>query len=130
MSAAAEKRILQIIIIIACLVPLTAGGYGMFFGADIFGNNDINLDSHFRYLSGLLFGIGISFLVSVPKIEQHKGQVRLLTMLVVIGGVGRLHGVRFNGWPDLYMSMALGMELVVTPLLCFWQGHLAKRFKT
>jgi hypothetical protein len=84
-------------------------------------------ESHYRYLSGLLLGLGLGFWSCIPALPRQTGRMRLLTAVVVAGGLGRLLGVVLQGWPDTPMSLALGMELVVTPLLCWWQGQVAQR---
>ena len=75
----------------------------------------------------LLLGIGLGFWSCIPALPRRAGRMRLLTAVVVAGGLGRLLGVLLHGWPDTPMSLALGMELVVTPLLCWWQGRVAYR---
>jgi hypothetical protein len=83
------------------------------------------LDSHFRYLSGLLLAIGLAFWGLIPNIAARGPMFRLLTALVVAGGLGRLAGWLLTGTPPLPMLLALIMELVVTPLLCLWQWRAA-----
>lgn len=87
---------------------------------------DISLDSHVRYLSGILFSIGLVFWSLIPKIEESTTTVRLLTFLVVIGGLTRLMAAIFVGVPATPMLLAIGMELVVTPLLCLWQSRIRR----
>ena len=128
-SFQAEKKLLQITITIACLVPLSAGFCGAFMGAAFLGGGSQEMDSHMRYLSGLLFAIGLSFLSSIAHIERHADRIQLLTLIVVVGGIARLAGFFINGVPALTMFAALVMELVVTPLICVWQFRLAKRAK-
>ena len=96
----------------------------MLHGEWFYGGN-MQLDSHFRYLSGLLFAIGLGFASTIPNIENHKSRFQLLTMIVLIGGMGRLAGIFLNGIPDNPMLFALVMELVVTPLLCLWQRRIS-----
>jgi hypothetical protein len=40
----------------------------------------------------------------------------------------RLVGVLSVGVPGGSMLFGLGMELVITPLLCLWQAHVARRY--
>lgn len=127
-SPLTEKRLLQCVIAFACLVPVSAGLSGVILGATFLGDGTIDMDSHFRYLSGLLLGIGLCFLSAVPDIEHHTVRIHLLTFFVVIGGLSRLLGFLLAGTPGLSMVAAVGMELVVTPLLCLWQHRLARRF--
>ncbi len=128
-----ERRLLQACIAIGGCVPVFAGGAGMMFGMDILAgqgvlNGDVSLDSHFRYLSGLLFGIGISFWYAIPTIETRMQYVRLLCLPIVIGGFARLGAALFVGVPKTGMILAIVMELVVTPALCLWQSRIAKLY--
>jgi hypothetical protein len=128
LSPLTEKKYLQAIVALACIVPIFAGFGGMIEGPGLLGENTaISLDSHFRYLSGLLLGLGVAFLCSIPRIEQRRPRIRLLTMLVVIGGMGRLAGFFETGTITHPMLAALCMELIVTPLICLWQHRIAHR---
>ena len=119
---------MQAAVLLAGFVPVLAGGAGVIFGdALLGGGGDIGLDSHFRYLSGLLLGIGLTFWALIPRIEQHRTIFRVLTVVVVVGGLGRLLGMIIHGLPSTGMTAALGMELIVTPVLCFAQAKVAAR---
>ncbi len=109
------------------LVPVLAGLGGMLAGPAMLGaKSGADEDSHFRYLSGLLVGIGLGFWSTLGDPARHGGRFRLLTAIVVLGGLGRLYGLMVQGAPGAPMLAALGMELVVTPLLCLWQARLAR----
>jgi hypothetical protein len=120
-------RALQCAVALAVLVPLGAGLSGMLEGpAMLAGPAASQIDSHFRYLSGLLFGIGLAFAVSIPHIERHAARFRLLAAIVVIGGLGRLYGIAIGDPPTRVSELALVMELLVTPALALWQHRVAK----
>ena len=125
-----EKRLLQRAVAIGGLVPVAAGLFGVLFGHGVTGDRDVSVsaDSHFRYLSGLLLGIGLIFWSTVPGIEEKAGRFRLLTLLVIIGGLGRLAGLLLTGIPSLYMLSSLALELVITPILCLWQTRVANAY--
>lgn len=128
MRAAAERRLLQIAVTAGSLVPILAGAAGIWLGpamVDAVGMPP-GADSHYRYLSGLLLGIGVAFAASVPRIERRGARFRLLTAIVVAGGLGRLWALLARGYPDTPMVAALVMELGVTPALCVWQTRLAR----
>lgn len=121
-----ERRALQIVIFLAGLVPVLAGGVGAVMGEAAFGSwAGAGEDSHIRYLSGLLLGIGLVFWGCAPTIERRGEVIRVLTGIVVIGGLARLGGVLAHGDPGR-IRWALVMELVVTPLLCLWQARIAR----
>lgn len=121
-----ERRVLQIAVVLACVVPIAAG-----LGGAIYGNlfladqrSSVLHDSQFRYLSGLLLAIGLAFISIVPNIERHSRRFRLLTILVFAGGIVRLAGVLLTGSVSNSVIFALVMELVVTPSLAIWQNAL------
>ncbi len=123
-----SRRALQIAIALAGCVPVGAGLAGVLTGAAMadLPAAPYPLDLHFRYLSGLLLGIGLAFWSMIPHIERYGQAVRLLTAIVFIGGLGRLLGDVLHGFPKGPMTWALGMELVVTPLICLWQARVAR----
>ena len=121
-----ERRALQLVILLAGLVPVYGGASGALRGEIAFGPwAGAGQDSHMRYLSGLLLAIGLAFWACVPTIERRGETVRLLTFIVAIGGLARLAGLFAVGDPGS-MRWALVMELVVTPLLCLWQMRVAR----
>ena len=128
MTYSNERRLLQCAVALAGIVPVGAGLAGMLAGAGMLGEGaSLPLDSHVRYLSGLLLGIGLAFWAAIPAIERHGPRFRLLTFLVALGGVARLAALAtqgFAGWP---MAAALLMELAVTPLICAWQWRIEGR---
>ena len=107
---------------LAALVPVTAGISGVISGAS---RDPAAFDSHYRYLSGLLLGLGLMFASLVPAIERRGELFRALTFVVFTGGLTRLLAYGLRGDPGV-MRYALVMELLVTPSLCVWQARLAK----
>jgi len=98
----------------------------MIFGdASPTGAADLWLDSQVRYMSGLLFAVGLGFWAAIPAIERKTAHVRLLTFLVLTGGLARLAGAIFVGVSSTATIFTIGMELVVTPLLCLWQSRIS-----
>lgn len=125
-----ERRILQRVIAVGGLVPVTAGLYAIVFGAGLTGDRlGVSGDSHYRYLSGLLLGIGLLFWSTIPAIEEKTGRIQLLALIVICGGLGRLTGLLLTGLPSLSMVGALTMELLVTPLICLWQMRVARSYR-
>ena len=123
-----ERRLLQGSVMLLSLIPISAGLAGVWLGPAMvrIGDSNISADSHFRYLSGLLLAIGLCFWRLVPTIEREGRAARLLTLIVFIGGLARLASLTGLGLPSLPMMGGLAMELVVTPLLCFWQMRIAR----
>ncbi|HYF22623.1 MAG TPA: DUF4345 domain-containing protein [Caulobacteraceae bacterium] len=122
-----ERRALQLAVALGGLVPVCAGLAGAALGPEMIPGaaESAALDSHHRYLSGLLLGIGLGFWSAIPSIERRTARVRLLGAVVVVGGLARVLGLTEHGWPGV-MGWALVMELAVTPLLVLWQGRVAR----
>ena len=127
-----ERRLLQICVAIAACLPIASGLYDVVSG--LAGHSKMTpgmaivsytTESHYRYLSGLLVGIGVGFWSTVPAIELRAPRFRLLTAIVVVGGLARLLGVALGDKLTLVVAVALAMELLVTPLLCLWQARVA-----
>ena len=125
-----EKRLLQIVVAIACLVPLLTGGASIGRGPAMFGHPQdvpIDLDSHFRYVSGIIFGLGVAFTTCIPAIERKGERFRMLGAMVVCGGLARLFSLVTVGVPSTGHLFGLGMELGVVPLLMLWQRSVERR---
>jgi hypothetical protein len=123
-----EKRLLQQAVGWLSVVPFATGLFGVLFGPALTNETvSISGDSHFRYLSGLLIGVGICFWSTIPGIETKTDRFRLLTAVVFIGGLGRLLGLVLTGIPSFLMLGGLAIELVVTPVMCLWQTRVANR---
>jgi Domain of unknown function (DUF4345) len=123
-----ERRALQACVVLGGLVPVTAGLYGALFGGALTGDAlSATGDSHVRYLSGLLLAIGLGFWSTVPRIEHMTDRARLLTAIVVIGGLFRVAGFILGAAPLPGTTAAAVMEVIVTPMLCLWQSRIAAR---
>lgn len=120
-----SRRLLQLSLLILSLSPLGFGAMGMIYGADWLGGAmRADLDSHFRYLSGIFFGVGLALLTCIPRIEAMTTRFRWIATLVFIGGLARLGGMIADGVPSQGHVIGLGLELVVTPLMALWQSRL------
>jgi Domain of unknown function (DUF4345) len=129
-SVEREKRLLQRVVAVGAIVPVAAGLFGVLFGFGLTGDHaaSVSADSHFRYLSGLLLGVGLCFWSTIPRIEEKTTFFRFLTLIVVLGGLSRLLGLWLTGVPSLAMLGGMFMELVFTPAMCFWQTRVANKY--
>ncbi len=124
-----ERKLLQQTVAIVATVPVATGLYGVLFGQALTGDAvSISAESHFRFMSGLLLGVGLCFWSTLRGIEAKTDRFRFLTLLVAIGGLGRLIGLGLTGLPSLFMVGGLVLELIVTPVLCLWQTRVANRY--
>lgn len=127
-----EKRLLQIVVAIACFVPLSVGGQSILHGPHFLGHASdipVDLDSHFRYISGIFFALGLGFVSCVPGIEDKGPRFRLLGAMVVCGGLARVVSLLAVGPPGQGHLFAFAMELGVVPLLMLWQAAFARRYR-
>ncbi len=124
-----ERRALQAVVGIACLVPILVGIEGVLKGAGMFklAVIPVSLDSHYRYLSGIFLMLGMAFASTIPAIEHQGKRFRLLGAMVVMGGLARALSWAAVGAPSLGHKLGLVMELVVVPLLMLWQARVARR---
>lgn len=133
MSVDTERRLLQFCTALACLVPISAGTMGIIDSAAMLRGVErplpIDLESHYRYLSGLLLGIGIGFALCIRDIEQRAPLYRFLGMIVIVGGLARLASLVEYGPPGFGHRFGLAMELGVVPCLMLWQARVARRAK-
>jgi hypothetical protein len=123
-----EKRLLRIVVVLAAIVPVAAGLAGVLRGPAIAGVSFGGAaDSQFRYLSGVLAGVGVAYWLLVPKIEREGPRLFVLTLIVVAGGFSRALGMLIAGPSGPISYAALVMELVVAPGVYLWQTRLAQR---
>jgi hypothetical protein len=118
------------VVALACLVPLITGGRSILSGPGFLGHAPMiptDLDSHFRYVSGIFFAVGVAFATCVPGIEAKGPRFRLLGALVIAGGLARVVSLLVVGVPSRGHVFGLAMELGVVPLLLLWQAGLARR---
>jgi hypothetical protein len=119
-----ERRLLQIAVAAAGLVPVAAGALGALRPELLIAGPPHAL-THGAYLSGLLLGIGLAFWSLVPAIERQSRVFTLLTGLVLLGGLARaLTAARLGAW-NLSVELPLVMELAVTPALWLWQRRVS-----
>jgi hypothetical protein len=132
LSPALEKRLLQAVLALACLSPFWFGLKGMIEGPAMLagvdpGRSAGDLVSHYRYLSGLFFGLGLVLLSCVPRIEARGRRLRWVAGAIMLGGLARLGGAAAGDAPSIGHQIALAAELGLTPLLVLWQARLARR---
>ena len=128
MSIAVERRLLQLIVVLAAGVAVVTGSFGIVRGLALFDlTGGVSADSHVRYFAGLLLGIGLAFWSTIPDIEKQGARLRLLSAIVVCGGLARGYALARHGLPDRTALFALGNETLVPVLVCLWQARIAKR---
>lgn len=127
MTLRGERALLQAAVALVCLVPLAVASVSIVRGALwLQPAPTTDLDSHFRYLSGIFLVMGIAFLTCIPAIEAKTGRFRLLGGMVVGGGLARLVSLGIVGEPSSGHLLGLCIELILVPLLLAWQTRIAR----
>ncbi len=116
--AARSIVMMPLAIRLAALVPILAGGAGVLFGPAFLGEAaGPAMASHFRYLSGLLLGIGLVAWWCAAAPVRRAGTFGVLCAIVTLGGLARLGGLAVDPRPPGPHLVALLMELGVVPAL-------------
>jgi hypothetical protein len=126
----AGRRALQAVVAAATLVPLSVASLSLACGPAWLGQVApiaTDLDSHFRYLSGIFLALGFGFASCIPGIERKGPRLRLLGAMVIAGGLGRLWSLAQVGQPSAGHLVGLGIELGVVPVVLVWQAVVARR---
>ncbi|MBB5710081.1 DUF4345 domain-containing protein [Sphingomonas xinjiangensis] len=116
---------------ITLLLPLSAALSGVISGPGFLGRPPLvptDLDSHFRYMSGVFLGMLLLFASCIPRVEHKGARLRMLGAVVVLGGVARLWSLVSVGVPSIGHQVGLGIELVELQLLLLWQSRISRRF--
>lgn len=132
MSPVAEKRLLQAVLAVTLILPFTAAIAGVVRGPEFLDQDSAlsrDLGSHFRYLNGIFLGVLCWYAASIPGIERHGARLRLLSSLVILGGLMRAWSWGLAGAPGLGHQIGLGIELGIVPIVLLWQARLARRFE-
>jgi uncharacterized protein DUF4345 len=125
-----ERRLLQIAIFIAGLVPILMGLAGVVWGVRFLSIDDNPaMDGAVRFLSGVLLAVGVQYWISIPHIEKHETQFAVLTFILVFGSLARLTSLFFGGVPSFGTVFVALVALVYVPLLWLWQRRLADTHK-
>lgn len=130
MNVRVERALLQLAIIVTVSVSLSASLISVAQGAGWLLRDapvPVDLDSHYRYLSGLLLAIAIGFLTCVQKIETKSPRMRMLAAIVIVGGLARLFSLVTFGTPSVGHLGGLAIELGVVPAITLWQAWFARR---
>lgn len=137
MSKAGQMSKFMLQFINACLALMTIGlaGSSLINGVKnpIYGKSAFPvipaLDSNLRFLGGVGIGLGIALLWTLPKIEKRGMVYRFVWICAFLGGAGRLWSWLATSQPPLPMLLFTLIELVLVPVLLYWQFRIAEGYK-
>lgn len=122
------KKALQAIVAILAATPVLVGLEGILSGPEFLHAEapwPVDLDSHFRFLSGFFLATGIAWYSCIPGIETKTERFRLLAACTFIGGLARLVSLLAVGEPSRGHLAGLCIELLAVPGLVWWQRRVA-----
>ena len=125
-----EVQFLQIVIAVLSLVPAATGIAGIVLGPRLLGVTapwPADLDSHFRFLSGVFLVVGLAWWSCVPRLPEKGPRLRLLALMTFAGGLARLASLGLAGAPSVGHMAGLGMELVIVPVIVLWHRRIETR---
>lgn len=123
-----ERFFLQIATAFSALVLLALGLCGVILGVQFMhGVGTITVDNYFRLVSGMMVGMGLVLLLSIPHVERYRERFGILTLIIVLGGLAELYSVTLHGIPSIGTFFGMFMTLIYAPLLWLLQRHVARR---
>ena len=129
-----QRRLLQTLLWILLIVPLTLSPIAIFSGLRGFywvyqlGSPEpivVDLDNDLRYLASVFFTLGLVLAWTIPQIEKQTALFRLIALGIFIGGIARLISFYQVGSPGALNWMLTVVELLF-PLLALWQSKVAR----
>jgi hypothetical protein len=124
------KTALQIVVAVLAATPVLVGIEGILSGPAFLyaiAPWPVDLDSHFRFLSGFFLAVGLAWYSCIPGIETKTNRFRLLAACTFAGGLARLVSLVLVGVPSPGHIAGLCVELLAVPVLVWWQGRVANK---
>ncbi|ESY82745.1 membrane protein [Mesorhizobium sp. LNHC220B00] len=124
------KTALQVVVGLLAATPVLVGVEGIVSGPEflhVAAPWPVDLDSHFRFLSGFFLAIGLAWYSCIPSIETKAERFRLLAACTFAGGLARLVSLLLVGAPSLGHVAGLFVELMAVPALVWWQRHVVNK---
>lgn len=130
-SSNASYRAFQTIVAVLAIIPVATGVLTMMGLNDPIYKQaglpmDILLDSNLRFFGGVWFGLGLVFLWMLPRLRTETKLFRAFSLMIFIGGIGRLLAMIYVGWPPIPFIAFTALEIIGMPLLVWWQTVLSK----
>ena len=124
-----SRRGLQVVLAFLGTVAVFSGLSGMVAGPVVLpgaGPVDATVDSEFRFVNAFWSVAGVLVWWAVPRIERATTVLRMTLGAAFVGGLARLIAVAVSGWPHPVFIGALVIELVVVPVVLWWQARVVR----
>jgi hypothetical protein len=77
-------------------------------------------DSHIRFIGGLWFGVGATFLIGGIAMRTLRPTLIILSAMIAIAGLFRLSDIDSGVIFSAAMAPSIALELIGFPLLAWW----------
>ncbi|MFT5797811.1 MAG: hypothetical protein ACI84R_001875 [Candidatus Azotimanducaceae bacterium] len=77
-------------------------------------------DSHIRFLGGIWFGVGATFVIGGFAMRIFRPTLIILSAMIAIAGLFRLSGVDSGVIFSAAIAPSIALELIGFPLLAWW----------
>lgn len=89
------------------------------------------LDSQFRFLASIWFGLGLLLCLCAWKPLRYPNVLRGVLAVIFLGGIARILSIVQLGLPEsvvgqVFVLVAIAIEIIGMPLLLWWQQRLMK----
>jgi hypothetical protein len=124
-----NRRVFQLFLTVLGMVALVAGTLGVLVGADLVPGVervDPSLDSEMRFFAAWYAIAGVVVLRSVPRVEEAKAIVRVVSAAVFVAGCGRILSWAMVGRPQGIFVVLMAIELALPFVLIPWQASVAR----
>ena len=124
-----NRRAFQLFLPVLGFVALVAGTLGVVVGADLVPGVDRvppSVDSEMRFFAAWYAAAGVIVLWSVPRVEEAKMVVRVVSAAVFVAGCGRLLSWATVGMPHDGLVILMVIELALPLVLIPWQASVAR----
>lgn len=77
-------------------------------------------DSHIRFIGGVWFGVGATFLIGSFAMNRFRPTLIILSAMIAIAGLFRLSGMESGVFFSSAIVPSIAFELIGFPLLAWW----------
>jgi hypothetical protein len=128
-SSQGSRRALQVVLAFLALIPISTGLMDALGGVHALPTKQVataTLESNYRFLGTLWFGVGLLIVWIIPRVETALAPFRAVCAISVAGGLVRLLSMAVAGIPHSIFVWACVLELTAPPAMALWQTQVAR----
>ena len=129
--------ILPLTLRVLCLLPFLTGAADLILGIgvlEVTGTvlsprilHDAVINNQVRFWGAIWLGYGFLLWWVSAHLQSGAAVFRILLITLLLSGLGRAVSVALYGWPDLFLSIAMVVELTCSVALWWWHNRLLHR---